>query len=183
MFRRFQGKVLVAIFVYRPTIPGGGVTGYNVPPNPSPNQAVGPIPVHVSLVVNATADAWDAGAQIVNGTAAGGSYDRQNQGESWQEPGQWLLDQNNNVFRVLSRKPATNTVAADVELLRPIPALPDVASLFVHRDGIGPVVEGVENIVSNIWYVPVEVVAPTAGAGNPTYDVLLTPIYVMVREL
>jgi hypothetical protein len=52
MFRRFQGKILVAIFVYRVTIPGGGNVLYSVAPNgsnpnvpPTAPPAVAPVAV------------------------------------------------------------------------------------------------------------------------------------------
>ena len=46
---------------------------------------------------------------------------------------------------------------------------------------IGPI--GVENIVTNIWYIPREVKVDTNQDGQGDLPVRLTTVYVTVREL
>ncbi len=171
MFRRFQGKVLVAIFVYRTTIVGGGDVAYSVPPNQT-DPDVPPMPINLSLTAPWDVFGIDPGnlgddAQI----AVTDPYDTTDQGQSWQEPGQWILDQNNNMHRVLSRYRNDNDVPV-VELIRPVPTMPVLPVYFLLDTGN----QGVQDVVSNIWYIPREVTLD----GVP---VRLTAVYVTVREL
>ncbi|MHC4320369.1 MAG: type IV pilus modification PilV family protein [Planctomycetota bacterium] len=158
MFRRFQGKILVAIFVYRVQLVGGDTIMYTVPPNYS-NPSVPPLPVNLPLVSDLTSfpwdTAWDASNDPVLPGSASNAYNPTNQDEAWQEPRQWLLDQNNNVHRVLSLTPQAGGNANLVELVRPIPAVPALAPNLIDRSG--SVLLGTDNIVTNIWYIPVEV--------------------------
>ena len=77
MFRRFQGRMLVAIFVYRVNIAGGGEVLYTLQANPFA-PSVPPIPFKLPL-----GDPWDAWGLSQNdlsddafiyGTPAGGVY-------------------------------------------------------------------------------------------------------------
>ena len=202
MFRRFQGKVMVAIFVYRTTIVGGGDVAYTVQPQPPPFDDVPPMPINLPLDDTSQPppwpDAWDAWGlteadpaddAIAPGTPAGGTYNTTNANESWQEAGQWILDQNNNLHRVLSRTAQTQADPAHVELVRAIPAMPvldiiagDGGVYFIDPvPNIGPI--GVENIVTNIWYIPREVKVDTNQDGQGDLPVRLTTVYVTVREL
>ncbi|MEE8154038.1 MAG: hypothetical protein V3T53_03645, partial [Phycisphaerales bacterium] len=189
MFRRFQGKVLVAIFVYRTTIVGGGDVAYSVPVNPT-DPGVPPMPISLDITTSemwADEGPWDAdGDQFIWGTRAGEPYDTTDQRQSWQEPGQWILDQNNNMHRVLSRvredlnddgDPSNDPVQA--ELVRPVPTMPVLPVYFLLNTGI----QGVDDVVSNIWYIPREVELDTNQDGQPDLPVRLTPVYVTVREL
>ena len=202
MFRRFQGKVMVAIFVYRVTIPGGGSVTYSVPPNYS-NTAVPPLPINVDLTDTSlgfpwSGNAWDVFGDLINDPAddafipdtdpmSDPTYNPSNANESWQAPGQWMLDQNNNVHRVLSGR--RNKADGPVELVRPVPAMP-VLDIIGGTGGVyffdpappsGAV--GFENVVTNIWYIPVEVMLDTNTDGEPDLPATLTPVYVTVREL
>jgi prepilin-type N-terminal cleavage/methylation domain-containing protein len=205
MFRRYQGRVYVAIFVYRITPRGGDRTDYVTPPNPltspappnPPDPIYPPLPYRLDLTHGNPPpwpDAWDAYGinrndplddALVRGTPSGGTWNLRDPEAAWQQYAQWLLDQNNNVHRVLSRQPETTTTSALVELLRPLVPVTsfDQAVSFVDRS---PGVDwGVENIVTHLWYIPVEVDLDVDGNGTPDAgaSVGLTTVYVTVREL
>jgi prepilin-type N-terminal cleavage/methylation domain-containing protein len=192
MFRRFQGKILVAIFVYRVTQPGGGGPLYVV-------QGAGanpPLPIWLDLTLPATQATscangpWHPGGpdaniftnappnppqpieqnSIVLGVPGGTPYNPDDQAMSWQEPRQWLLDQNNNIHRVLSFDREDPAEDAEVELVRPVPAMPG-GGVYSIGAGANPA------MVSDIWYIPVAV--PDTSGNLLT----LTPVYVTVREL
>ena len=188
MFRRFQGKVLVAIFVYRVTIPGGGSAPYTVPPNYS-NSTIPPLPIAIDLTAPGflpwNGSPWDVlGADINNpaddalivGTYPDQTYNPSDAGQSWQAPGQWMLDQNNNVHRVLSGR--RNESDGPVELVRPVSSMPPLPVYYL--PGANP---SVEDVVTNIWYIPVEVELDTNTDGEPDLPATLTPVYVTVRAL
>ena len=176
MFRRFQGKVMVAIFVYRTTMAGGGDVSYSVQPQPPPNDDVPPIPISLNITTSemwADEGPWDAdGDQFIWGTRAGVAYNTADRRQSWQEPGQWILDQNNNLHRVLSQNRDSEGDPVIAELVRPVSAMPVLPVYFLLDTGN----QGVQDVVSNIWYIPREVEL----GGVP---VRLTPVYVTVREL
>ncbi|MCH8212302.1 MAG: hypothetical protein IIB99_13145 [Planctomycetes bacterium] len=177
MFRRFQGKVMVAIFVYRTTIVGGGDVAYSVPPQLPPFDDVPPMPISLNITTSevwADEGPWDAnGNQFIRGTRGGEPYDTTDQRQSWQEPGQWILDQNNNLHRVLSQNRNSESDPVMAELVRPVPSLPNLWVYFLDQSVPDPTTE---NVVSNIWYIPREVTLD----GVP---VRLTTVYVTVREL
>ena len=160
MFRRFQGRVEVALFVYRVAIPGGSTSTYTVASNADP-----PLPFHVDL----GGSAWDADITVILGTLPGSGYDPSDQSQGWQAPRQWLLDQNNNIHRVLAGR--RNSSDGPVELVRPIPSLPSRVdhNVFIYYLPGG----SVSGVVTNIWYIP-----PVDSNG-----LSLTPVYVTVREL
>ena len=182
MFRRFQGKMMVAIFVYRTTMAGGSTANYSVPVNPS-NPDVPPLPINLAL-----ASPWDTYGLTTGNTTADDAlifgsdpYDTSDQGQSWQEQGQWLLDQNNNLHRVLSRYRNENDDAV-VELVRPVSSLPSYQdNVYVYYlPGANP---SVDDVVSYIFYIPREVKIDTNLDGVGDLPVRLTPVYVTVREL
>jgi len=184
MFRRYQGRILVAIFVYRVTIPGGGGVAYTVPANPS-FPGVPPLPINLSIDDTANtafvSDSWNAGDSFIRGTDVGSAYDAADDRQAWQEPRQWILDQNNNVHRVLSRA-LNGSGEMEIELVRPLAEMPRLAISYfpVGVDDLFPMPTGNglwdTDLVSNIWYLPAEIAAP-----GVVY--LLTPVYVTVREL
>ncbi len=181
MFRRFQGKVMVAIFVYRTTIVGGGDVAYTVPPNQT-DPAVPPLPINLDLINNAPWDTYGltpgnpADDALIQGTDP---YNTADQAQSWQEPGQWILDQNNNLHRVLSQY-RHDEFGPVVELIRPVPSLPVLPVYFLLDTGNQT---GIEDVVSNIWYIPRELKLDTNDDGQGDLPVRLTPVYVTVREL
>ncbi len=158
MFRRFQGRVQVALFVYRVAIPGGGTSTYTV---------ASPLPVSTDDVAFTPDPSlpWDAG--IIEIPSSTGAF------QGWQAPRQWLLDQNNNIHRVLAGR--RNSSDGPVELVRPVPEVPFAAPYSFpftasDTDGNG-FVDG--DVVTDIWYIP-----PIDSNG-----LSLTPVYVTVREL
>jgi hypothetical protein len=181
MFRRFQGRILVAIFVYRTTRLGGEQAGYAVAPEPG-NAALPPLPVWRDLTDTDDEDAWDVyGADCLPGTADDAFvegtecslYQPTDRSMAWQEPGQWTIDQNNNVHRVLSAYCDEEDASEPrtVELVRPVPAMPDIGPYFMNDGSCAP--RGVENVVTDIWYLPL----------TDENDVRITPVYVTVKEL
>lgn len=191
MFRRFQGRILVAIFVYRVSIVGGGDVRYSAPAN----GTVPPLPIHIDLTLAGNlpwnGHPWDADgvpgspqlepAVMIPNTEGGTPYEPPGAGSdpSWQAPGQWLLDQNNNVHRVLAGR--RRSADGPVELLRPIPVLPPLDTYFMDRSG--GVRVGVDNVVTNFWYIPTEVAIDVDGIGSGDLPVRLFPVYATVREL
>jgi len=206
MFRRFQGKILVAIFVYRVNEPGQGTPkNYSVPPNAT-NPQVPPVPVWLPFIDAVTGaqinnavcalGAWDVGGldgnintagdnALVAGTENGTFYNAADQMQAWQEPRQWILDQNNNVHRVLGQSREDYNASAgnvEVELVRPISFMPLLPVHFLPH----PTNASFSDVVNNIWYMPLEMQADsnfngTIDPGEPTLN--MTPIYVTVREL
>jgi prepilin-type N-terminal cleavage/methylation domain-containing protein len=204
MFRRYQGRIHVAIFVYRVTIPGGGRAVYATPPNPLSMSATipaaadrPPLPYLLDLTDQSPAPwpkAWDAYGindqdqtddMYVRGTPADEPFDPRDPAASWQKPGQWLLNQNNTVHRVLSRTRRDVGDEALVELLRPVlpVSLFDESVSYIDRAQSTNV--GVENVVTHLWYIPSEIELDTDGDGaiDVGASVTLTPVYAVVREL
>lgn len=188
MFRRYQGRILAAIFVFRVGQGGGEVGRYIPPTNTAPlDPARPPIPARVqapvpmSLVPSsfelAAFAPWLPGGPDSNpstladnnrvpGTQSGSPFDAADPRYGWQATGQWLLDQNNVIHRVQrGRRLGTDDW---VTLTRPVPLLADVVSNIrrINTPLEGPSVLGV-------WFLP-----PVDGAGNN-----ITPIYVTVKEL
>lgn len=182
-FRRFQGKVLVAIFVYRVSRPGGGAALYSVSQNLS-DPSLAPLPIWLQLGDYGTPDgAWDTWGLTTNflgddsfvaGTSPCSDYDPiSDQGQAWQYTRQWILDQNNEIHRVLSADCNTDTNQVEVELVRPVslqPAMGVSASVYY---SLPPDFDGHTNIVSDIWYIPL----------SDSEGLTLTPVYLTVKEL
>jgi hypothetical protein len=182
MFRRFEGRVLVAVFVYRVTAPGGELVNYAVRPEQGgPNPNLPPIPIWRDWTNGASA--WDAfGPDLISGTVDDArvpvteppnceDYRPLDRRQSWQEPGQWILDQNNNVHRVLSSYCDEAMNERIVELAQPLAAMATLQPFY-----FVPPANGAENVVTDIWYLPL-----TAGDGRA--EVRLTPVYLTVKEL
>jgi prepilin-type N-terminal cleavage/methylation domain-containing protein len=172
MFRRFQGRVQVAIFVYR-------VSGAEQLGGYEPSQTVSfagavrtALPYRIDLAV-----AWpvtptgNLDPTVVNGTAPNSLLQLENLDYHWQLPGQWLLDPNGNVHRIASGR----RVRADgpVRLMTPLPRLLEptsdparaMRSFYFMGDEAGD--------IGTFWYLPVE--------DDRGYRI--TPVYVSVKEL
>ena len=182
MFRRFQGKIMVAIFVYRATIVGGGSFAYSTSFDSSGNIPLLPINLNItSSEVWADEGPWDAPVNtypFIKGTRAGTPYDTTEHNQSWQEPGQWILDQNNNLHRVMSRTRNSITDPVEVEMVRQLPQMLDIPIYFFPGSAADNSGDGLldTDVVSNIFYIPREVTINNVS-------VRLTPVYVTVREL
>jgi hypothetical protein len=195
MFRRFQGKILVAIFVYRVGRPGGGGTVYAVAPNAS-NPTVAPLPIWLSLTSNPDYSCdldWDNYGpdenkttfydnHVVRGTAGGVQWDLNQDPQGWQAPRQWILDQNNSIHRVLSSFREADSDPVYVELVKPVSPPPltwmDLDPLWHGYKYTSPfyltdAFNFPDKCVSDIWYIPL-----TNSEG-----LALTPIYLTVKEL
>ena len=217
MFRRFNGRILVGMFVYR-VIPANGLMGGN--PNtmtPYISAAVTsamnsnattypPIPQWVSSRTSPStlsASNWGAGGLDAGvGTSSNGNYSPFRDDcavpgtgpttaetaltypETWQQPGQWMIDQYNNVHHVIEGR--RTHVDGPVILAKPVPRQPYSNSLFdstnrsttsgtlggaklATPDSGGDALEGIKDL----WFVP-----PYDANGNQ-----LLPVYACVEEL
>ena len=194
MFRRFQGKILVAIFVYRVTVPGGGNALYSVAQNgPGMSHHVPPLPIWMDLTLPMSAPYFADGPwttdgpdndyttvndnAIVRGNASGIPLDVEVGPQGWEEPRQWILDQNNNVHRVLAVSRQNDALAkpVDVELTRPLPGVPPLSVMYVPPAPPNPP----RSVISDIWYLPLR----DYETDGTTTRFTLTPVYVTVKEL
>jgi len=221
MFRRFEGRIFVAIFVYRVTMPPGVNTPWHLSAHPFDGERAW-LPYRRDLEgagANMFADSriggnkyWDVpqsndpppstvpGSEIAQDYAplSMTEIDGEPRGvvESWQDSGQWILDQNNRVYRVVSRYEYEDDSSQRVELSRPIAPVtgtnfmigsssgfpthspyyylgdPNTSTSFVFRD-----------VVTAIWYMPRYVPFDTTGDGEADSTVTLTPVHVQVSEL
>jgi len=203
MFRRFQGRVQVAIFVYRVNV-GGAAGGYAVAADegndaydrestrPSmPARADFPMPVSGTLyraldpfgndpTPDAPPSLDDYERVTVKNTDA--QFNEPDPTldtyfEGWQAPGQWLLDPYGRIHRVSQGR--RNKRQGPVRLTRPIPQqAPSTALWNPALDESGPisdpaVIQAATDQVRSLWYVP-----PVDRRG-----ITLTPVYVSVRDL
>ena len=222
MFRRYQGRVEVAIFVYRVSLPSGVRSNY-YPPRNIINPSDSALPYRKRLVsdtdvVNFStpwANAWDAREfarnvvcpdadtddirPFIPGTCPGESFNLYSPEDAWQETGQWMVDQNGAVHRVLAGR--TTVGDGPVELRRPIvnlPGPPTVDGLaggntFIPAAAAGAPFPyfydpqsgnlGVDNIVTDIWYIPRRLDFDVDGDGSADTDVTLSPVFVTIKEL
>ena len=203
MFRRFQGRVQVAIFVYRLKV-GNASGGFAVSQDAGSNSQARdttrpPMPARVDFPasINGAAyrelnplgddtppelDAEDARRNIVKNTnpnfnLPSNSIYLDPYFEGWQEPGQWFLDPYGRTHRVLQGR--RNKEQGPVRLSRPIPgqapstALYNPAALDDGWDGDAAAWQTAVDTVRSIWFVP-----PVDRRG-----ISLTPVYVTVRDL
>ncbi|MCA9284558.1 MAG: prepilin-type N-terminal cleavage/methylation domain-containing protein [Phycisphaerales bacterium] len=194
-FRRFQGRILVAVFVYRINRTGASTLPYS---SPAAFSQPG-VPYTVSLVADdqsgaspptySAGGAWstrgvdgianNADDALVQGLGNGVPFSVNDPAQAWQEPRQWLLDQNNNIHRVLGR---TQSLVGPflVRLASAPPQMPDIPPFFMPVPAGTPAADvGSIAVVQRIWYVPREVDLNGDGAADYT----LTPVYAAVREL
>ncbi|HAW95051.1 MAG: hypothetical protein CMJ33_02170 [Phycisphaerae bacterium] len=200
MFRRYQGRVQVAIFVYRVGFNGGEQLPYAVchqgaPSNPDAvsgvpinNPRESPLPVRVDFPSpgdrwypegDPTPDDNPLNNLTVPGTLPAGSVLSQLDpyANGWQQAGQWLIDQNGTVHRVLSGR--DNGAEGPVRLTSQVPYIPvlDVnGNLNNTTPGLGVNNSARANIASavkSIWFIP-----PETRNGFT-----LTPVYATVGEL
>ena len=199
MFRRHQGRMQVAIFVYRISA-SNSVGGYVASVQPSSGgyaKYAPPLPARFDIpredgstnypflrpftslgAADADGDGNMEGdaylrAQVVGTDPAGASvlepYEL-----GWQAPGQWMLDPYGRIHRVVQGR--RNGYQGPVRLARPIPDQPRTASSWSwHSTGDDPsaVDELFDSEVRSIWFIP-----PVDQRG-----ISLTPVYVTVRDL
>jgi hypothetical protein len=217
MFRRYQGRIQVAVFVYRVGLNGGKslpytVSGHNGASTPNPvsappevSPAESPFPVRFDLGADRRARWYprgplDAGGQpddnplndlVVPFTAPGqngildtnlgvsvlSDFDPYKSG--WQRSGQWLLDQNGTVHRVLAGRTGPNLGPVRLTQKPPYVSRQDVnGNLLYPEENVGSNSQDVDfanmaSAVKTLWFIPPE-----------TRDgFILTPIYVAVGEI
>ena len=203
MFRRHQGRVQVAIFVYR-VAAGNAVGGYTAVAQPSNGSGTNyagftpPLPARFDIPYS------DAGSQDYPDLrpwtplgAADANGDGEQDGDSylkaevvgtgpserrlppyelgWQAPGQWILDAYGRTHRVVQGR--RNSGQGPVRLARPVPEQAQTNNNFswavLGLDPSDPANQGIQNEVRSIWFIP-----PIDERG-----ITLTPVYMTVREL
>ena len=226
MFRRFNGRILVGMFVYR-VIPANGLlggtyvdpnTGDQGPCTPYVSAAVTgamnsnattypPIPQWVSSRTSPSylsVSNWGAGGLDANvgtssdtskyspfrddcavpGTVPTAEETALTYPETWQQPGQWMIDQYNNVHHVIEGR--RTHVDGPVILAKPVPRQPYSNSLFdfTNRSTTSGTQVGAklatpgsggdaEFGIQDLWFVP-----PYDANGNQ-----ILPVYACVEEL
>ena len=184
MFRRFAGRIQVAIFVYRVVDGGGeprdyivsqgaGVLGATIPPLPIlADLGIAPFTPwrFGGLDGNPLTIADNAKVYNPNPTTNPGNILVE---QSWQFPGQWIIDEYNTVHRVLTGRKTSKD--GPVILTRPVPAHPPLAELFGVTYTSGTTVGAVPPDPGDrfIWFVPTT---------NPK-GFSLVPVYATVQEL
>lgn len=199
MFRRFQGRVQVAIFIYRVKA-GNAVGGYAVCQDAGSNSQSRevnrpPMPARVDFIANAggvnyrtftpagadstpdQVDANDANRNVVlstnpDFTSPNNLIALDPYFEGWQSPGQWMLDPYGRIHRVVQGR--RNKRQGPVRLARPVPTQTPSASL-VNPANVADFDDWQNEVdeVRSIWFVP-----PADRRG-----ITLEPIYVTVRDL
>ncbi|MCA9289770.1 MAG: prepilin-type N-terminal cleavage/methylation domain-containing protein [Phycisphaerales bacterium] len=180
MVRRHEGRILVAIFVYRASLPGGETVQY-----------VAGEALPRFTVFEDAADQWDAPyighsdyspdfTEVPGLDPSGSGINRIVAGDpwfDWQADGQILLDQFDFIHQVArGRRSANDDGVALVKPVRPAPKRPGYNwTPFVQNGFINPNVETVyyENVVNTIWHLPI----------TDVNGIELRPVYVSVEEL
>ena len=177
MFRRFAGRIQVAIFVYRVVDGGGEPRDYIVSQGSAAlGTSLPPLPILFDLSIAPFArwklggldgkpDTFFDNAKVLNPTptTTPGNISVE---QSWEFPGQWILDEYNTVHRVLTGRRTSKD--GPVILTRPIPSYPDTQGMGF----INPL--PVENkTVRFIWFIPV----------TDPKGFTLVPVYASVQEL
>ncbi|MGI9013009.1 MAG: type IV pilus modification PilV family protein [Phycisphaerales bacterium] len=167
MFRRFQGKMYVAVFVYRISTTGGEPVPFQV-------RTGMPIMPHYRAL-NGSGNAgnpWPLGTEEIPGTYPGDPINLNPldpPDDQWQLPGQWLLDQNNVFHRVLAGR--RNDVDGPVRLQRPVQESRFFRAVLSQDFST-------DDPVFELWYIPSVVIDPNIGR-----EYRLSPIYATVKEL
>ncbi len=176
MFRKFEGRVQVAIFVFRVVDSGGEPRQYSVAQSlAAQGTLVPPLP----LIANQSAAPWRVGgldgnpvtlsdnATVVN-VAPAATPAAILPEQSWQAPSQWIVDEFNTVHRTLMGRRTTKD--GMVTLTRPVPDHPRVPALFGNAN---------TGAVLNPPGIKVPAFIPTSDPRGFT----LVPIYATVQEL
>ena len=184
MFRRFAGRIQVAVFVYRVSPSGGEPRPYSVAQGTNAAAGVPPLPFLFDLAQAPFAPLRAGGpdgnfatvldnARVTtqNSTPTVGELPREH---TWQVPNQWLLDQYGDVHRVAVGRRNTKD-SANITLARPIPQqppIPEVRGLLIQGGTVNGSV-GIDPGGQFIWFIP-------------TFDSQLRPlraVYATVQEL
>ncbi|MEM7227964.1 MAG: prepilin-type N-terminal cleavage/methylation domain-containing protein [Planctomycetota bacterium] len=208
MFRRYNGRIQVAIFVYRVIPPPGfdewvyyspyrldnGTFGADVPYLPERLNLVTP----AAEAAMATQSQWSAynhvdlsnespiTPYVVRGVDGGEPWDEFNPYQSWSAAGQWLVTQNNEVMRVLSNQRDDESDPLDVELIRPPMPMLDLPSNYFFGTGAAFTARGgirYDGSVTHIWYLPRQVEFDVNDDSTTDLTVTIEPVFATVREL
>jgi type II secretory pathway pseudopilin PulG len=181
MFRRYQGRVLVAIFVYRVVEPEG-YSAYTVDTNGMTSPG---LPARVNLQTQSLTGSWpnvddysiNISLQELAETENDDPTDWNNQ---WQFPGQWIVDQNGSVHHVKRgrrRSSDSNVVLTSKPLEVFAEATPGGKVKGVNWWDDNYSISDVQNfgygVVTDIWFVPT----------SDSYGRTLIPVYATVQEL
>ena len=184
MFRKFAGRIQVAIFVYRVVDGGGEPRDYTVAQGSGVLPVViPPLPLLADISV-APFGVWKYGGldglantltdnSTVRTPAATTTPVAILAEQSWQGPGQWILDEYNTVHRVLmGRKTSRDAL---VTMTRPIPEQMRLPELFgtTYSGGFTGGQVPVDPGAKFIWFIPTS--DPRGFA--------LVPVFVTVQEL
>tara|TARA_B110000495_G_C23043306_1_gene627822 strand:+ start:7623 stop:8810 length:1188 start_codon:yes stop_codon:yes gene_type:complete len=180
MFKRFEGRMQVAVFVYRvidPTSDGPytiDTKGVTVPN----------LPMRVNLTSDTSTGSWNAvlgseeliGSELDDPSVANGQ---------WQYPGQWLVDQNGNIHtvrrgrrRMSNGNPVLlNTSPTEVSVFQSTEYIgtPGINVNWWDQAATNNIQDGFVDmgVVTDIWYVPT----------SDTQGRKLIPVYVTVEDL
>jgi prepilin-type N-terminal cleavage/methylation domain-containing protein len=173
MFRRYEGRVLVAIFVYRVIDPSQtGAYTVDTRQYTTPN-----LPVRINLNAESSTGSWNAGSG--NDTLTDSELDDpQAQQSQWQYPGQWIVDQNGNVHTVQNGRRRAN----DTDPVR-LTAPPSAIQVFSTSSNnvqwwdqnYSAPSSGLQHdgVVTDIWFIPT----------SDTKGRKLIPVFAMVEAL
>jgi len=173
MFRRYEGRILVAIFVYRVIDPSeSGAYTIDTRQYVTPN-----LPVRINLGSESSTGSWHAGPG--NDTLIGSELDDpQAQQSQWQYPGQWIVDQNGNVHTVQNGRRRANDTDP-VRLTAPPSAIQvfDTSANNVQwwDQNYSTPSSGLQHdgVVTDIWFIPT----------SDTKGRKLVPVFAMVEAL
>jgi len=198
MFRRYEGRVLVAIFVYRVVDPSQ-MGAFTIDTSAIPDTSTIPIldfPRHVDLTdpTQSSTGSWSAvlDSEALTDTVNDVPTALPNQ---WQFPGQWIIDQNGNVHYVQRGRRRPND--AEVRLASRPAEIPgfysqETAEGFDHGVNVNwweeremaPQSTGyiTEGVVTDIWFIPTN--NPLLNPNTGLYmDRRIIPVYATVQEL
>ena len=172
MFRRYEGRILVAIFVYRVVDSSQrGVFTVDTTGLSTPD-----FPRHVDLTNpdQSSTGSWNAkrGSEIISVAKGEDPTVDVNQ---WQYPGQWIVDQNGNVHNVQRGRRRPND---DVRVRlsgRPIELPRANVNWWIEGSDPPEVGQGFadQGVVTDIWFVPTK----------DSIGRRLIPVYATVQEL
>lgn len=182
MFRRFQGRIQVAVFVYRVAAQGADRPYTLAVANPLNSTvecpldpARPPLPVFY-LPPTAGPNVWKAQTpptdpSTVPNTPAGSALDLARPAFQWQLPGQWILDQNAAIHRVLAGR--RSIADGPVRFARPVPVQAPSAVIGYRASTPAADADTLARAIWQAWFLPT----------RDLNGFQLTPVYVSVEEL
>jgi hypothetical protein len=161
MFRRYEGRILVAIFVYR-VIDPSQTKAYTV------DTTQLNMPMRINLQDKSSTGSWNAG----QGRELEYSQLDDPSSSQWQYPGQWLVDQNGNVHNVQNGRRRMNDTEP-VRLTAPPSPIQNANVNWWDGNELSPNGFQYDGVVTDIWFVPT----------RDSKDRKLYPVFAMVEAL